>query len=183
MICHSDRSSGRRPCLPTEPSPNQPARRPAATARLLLLRLAALLPLILLTPLRAADADDFAAVRRADQQRIVATIAADTAKLAPLLSDDLRYARADGQPQTKAELLAAVTGSRIKYVSVVPQDLAFQAIAPGAVAMSGNARLAVVAREKHLEFTLHFLAVWRNESGHWRLLAYQSSPPAAAPTP
>ena len=132
---------------------------------------------------RAADADDFAAVRHADQQRIVATIAADTAKLAPLLSDDLRYARADGQPQTKSELLAAVAGSKIKYDSVVPQDLAFQAIAPGAVAMSGNARLTVVANQRRVGFVLHFLAVWRNESGHWRLLAYQSSPPVASPSP
>ncbi|HVU25180.1 MAG TPA: nuclear transport factor 2 family protein [Opitutus sp.] len=142
-----------------------------------------LLSLFLAAPLRATDADDFAAVRRADQQRIVATIAADTAKLGALLSDDLRYARADGQPQTKAELLAAVADSRIKYVSVVPQDLAFQAIVPGAVAMSGNARLVVVTGERRLEFVLHFLAVWRNESGHWRLLAYQSSPPVASPTP
>ena len=160
------------------------ARRPAATAHLATLGLAVLLTLIFAAPLRAGDkaaAADFAAVRRADQQRIVATIAGDTAKLAPLLSDDLRYARADGRPQTKAELLAAVADSQIKYVSVVPQDLAFQAITPGAVALSGNSRLAVVANGRHLEFTLHFLAVWRNESGHWRLLAYQSSPPVAAP--
>jgi hypothetical protein len=138
-----------------------------------------LLTLILASPLHAADTDDFAAVRRADQQRIAATITADTAKLAALLSDDLRYARSDGRSETKAEFLAAVSDSKLRYLSVVPQNVAFQSIAPGAVAMSGDARVAVAARDRRVEFTVHFLAIWRNESGHWRLLAYQSSTPPA----
>jgi ketosteroid isomerase-like protein len=146
-------------------------------------RLLPLLAALLLAPAFAfaADADDFAAVRRADQRRIVATIAADTAALAKVLSDDLLYAHADGRVQTKAQFLAATAAKKIKYLSVVPQDVAFQAIVDGAVAMNGRARLAVEADGRRLEFTLRFLAVWRKEADAWRLVSYQSSQLAEVP--
>jgi len=142
-----------------------------------------LLSLLLLatTHVRAGEDADFAAVRRADQQRIVATIAGDKLKLAALLSDDLRYAHGDGRVQSKAQLLAAVADNKAKYLSVVPQDVAFQAIAPGAVAMRGRARIAALADGRRTEFVLRFLAVWRDEAGAWRLLAYQSSSLAQSP--
>lgn len=146
-------------------------------------RLSLVLALLALAPFgRAAEADDFAAVRRADQRRIVATIAGDTTGLGQLLADDLTYAHSDGRVQTKAQFLAAVGARKIKYLSVVPQDVAFQTIAPGAaVALSGRARLVVEADGRRLEFTLRFLAVWRHEGDAWRLAAYQSSQLAEAP--
>lgn len=140
------------------------------------------LPFVLgVSSLPAAESDDFAAVRAADEARLAATIAGDTLKLAQLLSDELFYAHSDGRVQTKAQFIAAVAGSRIKYVSVTPHDLQLQAIVPGAVAMNGRARLVVRADERQLEFTLRFLAVWRQEDGQWRLLSYQSSQLAETP--
>jgi ketosteroid isomerase-like protein len=134
------------------------------------------LPFVLcVCPLRAEEPDDFAAVRAADEARLAATIAGDTLKLSQLLSNELFYAHSDGRVQTKAQFIAAVAGNRIQYASVTPHDLKLQAIAPGAVAMNGRARLVVRADGRPLEFTLRFLAVWRNEDGPWRLLAYQSS--------
>ncbi len=146
------------------------------------LRILPVVALLLLAPaLRAADADDFAAVRVADQRRIVATIASDTAALAKVLSDDLHYAHSDGRVQTKPQFLSAVAAKRIKYLSVLPQDIAFQSIVPtAAVAMHGRARLVVEADGRRLEFTLRFLAVWRKEGDAWRLLSYQSSQLAEA---
>lgn len=123
-----------------------------------------------------ADDDAFAAVRQADERRLAATIAGDTAALAELLSEELRYAHSDGRVQTKAQFIAAVAGSRLKYLSVTPEDVVLQPIAPGAVAMHGRARLVVAAEERRLEFTLRFLSVWREETGQWRLFAYQSTP-------
>jgi ketosteroid isomerase-like protein len=140
------------------------------------------LPFVLcVSSLRAAEPDDFAAVRTADEARLAATIAGDTLKLAQLLSDELFYAHSDGRVQTKAQFIAAVAGNRIKYLSVTPHDLTLQTIAPGAVAMNGRAHLVVRADGQPLEFTLRFLAVWRQESGQWRLLAYQSSQLAETP--
>lgn len=123
----------------------------------------------------AAEPGEFAAVRAADQERLAATLAGDTLKLGQLLSNDLLYAHSDGRVQTKAQFIAAVAGNRTKYLSVTPHDLVLQAITPAAVAMSGRARLVVLANEQRLEFALRFLAVWRLEEGRWRLFAYQSS--------
>lgn len=134
-----------------------------------------LLALVSLTPLRAAPADDFAAVQRADQARIAAILAGDTAALSPFLSEDLHYAHSDGRVQTKPQFLAAVGGNRIRYLTFEPHDVHLQAIAPGAVAMNGRARLVAEAGGQRVQFTLRFLAVWREEAGQWRLLAYQSS--------
>ncbi|ACB74803.1 nuclear transport factor 2 family protein [Opitutus terrae] len=130
---------------------------------------------------RAAAADDFAAVTAADRARIAATIAGDTLKLAELLSDDLRYAHADGRVQTKAQFISAVASNKVQYLSFTPEDVALQAIAPGVVAMQGGARLAARAEGQRHEFTLRFLAVWRQENDRWRLVAYQSAQLAAAP--
>jgi ketosteroid isomerase-like protein len=50
--------------------------------------------------------------------------------------------------------------------------------------MSGRARLRASAGGVKVAFALRFLAVWRRESGAWRLFAYQSArlaEPAAVP--
>ncbi|MEO7597327.1 MAG: nuclear transport factor 2 family protein [Opitutus sp.] len=125
--------------------------------------------------LLAAERDLFTAARVADEQRVAATVAGDTATLESLLSDDLRYANADGRVQTKAELLAATRANTITFVSVSSHDVGFQMISPTAVAMSGVTRVSARVNNQAVELRLRFLAVWREEAGHWKLLAYQSS--------
>jgi hypothetical protein len=129
----------------------------------------------------ADDTETFVAVRHADEERIAATIAGDTVKLATLLSDDLRYAYSDGRVQTKPQFIEAVGANKVKYLSLVPKDLRLQVIVPGAVAVNGFAHITAASNSRRVEFTLHFLAVWREESGKWRLLAYQSSQPVESP--
>lgn len=130
-----------------------------------------------------AAADDFAAVRAADAARIAATITGDADRLGELLAADLRYAHSDGRVQTKSQLLAAVASNPVKYLSVVPHDVELQAIAPGAVTMTGRAEVVAQTKTDRVKFALRFLAVWRDESGRWRLAAYQSSQllPSASP--
>lgn len=147
-------------------------------------RLLPLLPLVLgfvsvslaPLPLRAGEADDFAAVRTTDQRRILATISRDAEKLRDCLSADLRYAQANGHVLGREQYIASVAASSVRYVSVKPADVVFQTVAPGAIAMSGLVEVAVELNGQHAHYTMHFLAVWRDESGHWRLLAYQSGP-------
>ena len=131
--------------------------------------------LVATSPLSGADADDFAAVKAADEQRIAATIANHSSELAKLLSDDLYYGNADGRVQTKAQFLAAAAGNKARYTSVVPLELGFQTIATGVVAMNGITRLTASVSQQVVEFRIRFLAVWRKESGQWKLLSYQSS--------
>lgn len=131
--------------------------------------------LALATAAIAGDEEDFAAVRRADEERISATIAADSEKLGALLSDHLRYSNSDGRVQTKQQFIEAAARSKIKYLSVQRHNVEATPIALGAVTLSGDAHVIVTSSGQHLEFDVHFLSVWRQESGKWRLLAYQSS--------
>jgi hypothetical protein len=130
----------------------------------------------------AGDQEDFAAVRQADEQRIAATIAGDSEKLSALLSEHLRYSNSDGRVQTKAQFIEAAARSKIKYLSVQRHNVEATPIALGAVTLSGDAHVIVTSSGQRIEFDVHFLSVWRQESGKWRLLAYQSSslPQAAA---
>lgn len=145
------------------------------------LRLLPLLALLASTAGFAGEDDAFAAVRQADERRIAATLAGDAGRLADFLSAELHYAHSDGRVQNKEQFLAAVSGNKVRYLSFVPHDVKFQSIASGAVAMNGRARLAAEAGGRRVEFTLRFLAVWREESGQWRLLSYQSSQLAETP--
>lgn len=139
----------------------------------LALRLSPLL-LVLFSTLAFAASRDETAVRAADERRIQATVSGNIATLEKLLSDELMYAHADGRVQTKAQYVTALATNQTKYVSVEPQDVTFQSIDMDAATLSGRAKLTVEASGRQLAFTLRFLAVWRREDGHWRLLAYQS---------
>ncbi len=128
----------------------------------------------------AAPADELAAVRAADAQRLEATIAGDSRALGELLSDELRYAYSEGRVQTKAQFLASVAANRIKYLSITPRDVELQPVAAGVVVEHGRVVFAALTSSGRSEFTLRFLAVWRLENGRWRLFAYQSSQLAPA---
>ena len=142
----------------------------------LLLRWLALGVWAVATPVFGADAKSvFAEVRHAEEQRIAAVLAGDLAILNDRLSDDLRYALADGRVQTKSEYLAAVKSSQAKYRSFKPSHLHFSAIDERAVAVDGQARFVVDTSGQRVESTIRFLAIWREENGYWRLLAYQSA--------
>jgi hypothetical protein len=130
--------------------------------------------LVLFSTLAFAANRDETAVRTADQRRIQATVGGNIAELGKLLSDELLYAHADGRVQSKAQYITAIATNQTKYVSVEPQDVTFQSVDTDAATLSGRAKLTVESNGRQLSFTLRFLAVWRREDGHWRLLAYQS---------
>lgn len=114
-------------------------------------------------------------VRAADTARVMATIAGNVDRLAPLLSDHLAYGHADGRVQDKAELLAAVGSSRMKYEAYDYEELQITPLDDNVVTLSGRARLRARIGPQLVAFRLRFLAVWRREDGAWRLFAYQSA--------
>ena len=122
-------------------------------------------------------------VRATDAARIMATIAGDTTRLAPLLSDALIYGHADGRVQTKDEFLGAVKSSRMKYEAYDYEELQIDRVSDDVATMTGRARLRAVAGGKTIAFRLRFLAVWRREAGKWQLQAYQSAPLTAPARP
>jgi hypothetical protein len=135
-----------------------------------------LLPLIALAfvSLRAADAPPLTALQAADDQRVAATIAADKARLAEIFSDDLHYAHSSGAVDTKASYTDALVSGRTKYVSIDYETRDFTFPAPGIALMTGRAHMKVTTATGGVDMIAGYLAVWREEKGHWRFLAWQS---------
>jgi ketosteroid isomerase-like protein len=114
-------------------------------------------------------------VRAADTARVMATIAGDTARLAPLLADALSYGHSNGRVQTKAEFLEAVRSNRVRYEAYDYEEIQVTPVATDLALMTGTARLRASAGGERVAFRLRFLSVWRREDGAWRLFAYQSA--------
>lgn len=114
-------------------------------------------------------------VRDADARRVMATIAGDADRVAAFLSDDLRYGHADGRVQTKEDFLAAVRSNRVRYEAYDYEEMQIDRASDDVAIITGRVSLRARTPEQHVAFRLLFLAVWRNESGNWRLLSYQSA--------
>jgi len=142
-----------------------------------------LLPFLALTVvgLRAADDKLLAAVRAADDERVAATIAGDRARLDAIFSDELRYAHSSGHVDSKASYVDALASHRTVYETSDYKERNFLPAAPGLVLMTGRALIRVRNASGPSDLDLNFLAVWREENGKWRFLAWQSckNPPPA----
>ncbi len=138
-----------------------------------LLRLLPLLALFSIT-LRAADDKVIAAVRAADDERIAATMAADPARLDAVYSDALHYAHSSGKIDTKASQIQGITTGGNKYERFEHKERTFIPAGPGVVLMKGRVLMSMSGRTGKLVNDLNYLAVWREEKGKWRFLAWQS---------
>jgi hypothetical protein len=114
------------------------------------------------------------AVSRADDERASATVAGDPARLDAILSGDLHYAHASGAVNDKAGYIGAISSGKSKYLSISYESRDFRAVAPGIVLMTGRAMIRTVSNGQPADNHLSFLAVWREEAGVWRFLAWQS---------
>jgi len=145
-----------------------------------------LLPFLALTAwtLQAAGSDAvITAVRAADDARVTATTAGNRAGIGATYSDDLRYAHSSGKVDTKASFTESLVTRATVYASYKYVERNFVPAAPGIVLMNGRAAVKVQqAGGPAQDLELNFLAVWREENGKWRMLAWQSNrPPAPAP--
>jgi len=142
-----------------------------------------LLLVLLAGRLHAAEDPRITAVRTADDERIAAMLAADPARLAAILSDGLHYAHSSGSIDTKASFIGSLVGQHVVYESAEYVQRDFIPAGPGVVLMTGRARFKAGRGAERTLLDLNFLAVWREEDGRWRFLAWQSArnPSPAAP--
>jgi hypothetical protein len=132
--------------------------------------------------LPAADDALIAAVRAADDERLAATQAADPARLNAVFSDALHYAHSSGKLDDKASYVQSLTSKNTIYESFAYQARNFTVAGPGIVLMTGRVVIHASNAGVKVINDLNFLAVWREEGGKWRFLAWQScrNPPPAA---
>jgi hypothetical protein len=130
--------------------------------------------LLVSTMLHAADDPRIAALRAADDERVAAIIAADRGRLTEIFSEDLRYAHSTGAMDDKASYIDLLVSGRTKYLVYDYEERNFSIPAPGIALMSGRAHIKTSTSGVVSDGNLSFLAVWREEKGAWRFLAWQS---------
>ena len=129
---------------------------------------------LVLNPLQAADDSPSATLLAADDERVSAIVAADRARLTAIFSDDLRYAHSTGAVDDKASYIDSLVSGRTKYVTYDYQERKFTFPAPGIALMAGRVHIKATSAGGVADAILSILAVWREEQGHWRFLAWQS---------
>lgn len=115
-----------------------------------------------------------AALTAADNERLEATKAGDAARLGAIFSDDLHYAHSNGKVDSKASLIASLTSKASVYESFDYKERKFTVIGAGLATMTGRVLVKVGPAGKPNELDLSILAIWREENGKWRFLAWQS---------
>lgn len=136
-----------------------------------------------LPPVAAVNSAFLAAVTAADDERLAATKAGDRGRLEAIFSDGLRYAHSNGKIDSKASYIESLVSRQTVYESFEYKERTFTPAGPGVVLMSGRVLVNSRNNGQPLALDLNFLAVWREEGGHWRFLAWQScrnQPPAPA---
>jgi hypothetical protein len=129
----------------------------------------------------AEDSPAMVAVKAADKARVAAMQSGDRAKLDAVFSDELRYAHSNGIVDSKKSFIEVLSAGKTKYVGYDYEEQHFTFPAPGVALMTGRAHIKAESEGKTMDAVLSFLAVWREEQGQWRFLAWQSCklPPAA----
>ena len=135
-----------------------------------------LLPLLALLAVAVRGADDklIAAVRAADDERVAATKSGDRARLEAIYSDDLHYAHSNGKIDNKASYVESLVKRTTVYEKYDYQKREFRPAGPGIVLMIGRVLITSSGTGGKQNNDLNILAVWREEKGKWRFLAWQS---------
>ncbi len=123
------------------------------------------------------------AVTAADDERLAATKSADRARLDAILSDALRYAHSNGKIDSKVSLVESLVTHSTIYETFDYRERTFTEAGPGVVLMTGRVLVHLRNGDHAQTLDINYLAVWRNENGKWRFLAWQSCrnpPPAPA---
>jgi hypothetical protein len=158
---------------------------PASFTLRRLLSLTCLLVMPAITAFAAPDEKLIAALRAADDERVAATKSGDRARLNAIYSDGLHYAHSNGKIDNKASYLDSLVQRTTVYEKFDYVKREFQPAGPGIVLMTGRALVLAGPPASKQQNDLNFLAVWREENGKWRFLAWQSckNPPGTDSVP
>jgi ketosteroid isomerase-like protein len=118
------------------------------------------------------------AVLKIDQARLVAMMAGDATALGRVMSEDLAFVHSDGRIEVKADYVKNVLAGDTAYADVITKEVRTMEPAPGVVILIGAQEMRKRLGPTWSEVKLRFMSVWRNESGAWRMVAWQSMRPA-----
>lgn len=114
-------------------------------------------------------------IARLEDRRYAAMKAGDVAALRELLSERLHYSHSLGDRDTLQSYLDKVAAGHFVYQSVSHQTDWTEDL-PGAVLLGGRMTAQVLVAGQPRRIDNAFLAIWADEGGAWRLIAYQPTP-------
>jgi ketosteroid isomerase-like protein len=119
---------------------------------------------------------------RADKARLAAMVAGDADALARLLSDQLRFVHSDGRVESKTDYVKNLMAGDTAYADAKTSELETTQVAADVVVVIGVQEMRKRLGPTWSDIKLRYLAVWRNESGTWRMVAWQSARPSGNST-
>jgi ketosteroid isomerase-like protein len=119
----------------------------------------------------AFAADPTELVREAALGWTQGAVKQDAAALQRFMADDLQYAHAGGQTQTKDQYIAAVTSGPARYESFTFSDLKIRFYGKAAV-LTGFCDVKMAGRDS---FRVRTLQVYTENNGQWQMAAHQST--------
>ena len=114
---------------------------------------------------------------RADKARLAAMMAGDGNALAELMSDQLRFVHSDGRVESKADYVKNLMAGDTAYADAKTSDLETTQVSADVVVVLGVQEMRKRLGPTWSDIKLRYLAVWRNENGAWRMVAWQSARP------
>ena len=117
----------------------------------------------------AADPSDL--VREAANGWTQAAVKQDATGLKRYMADDLQYAHAGGQTQTRDQYVAAVTNGPAHYESFTFTDVKIKVYGKAAV-LTGFVDVKMVGQDA---FRVRTLQVYTENNGQWQMSAHQST--------
>jgi ketosteroid isomerase-like protein len=115
---------------------------------------------------------------RADKARLAAMMAGDADALGKLMSDQLRFVHSDGRVESKGDYVKNLLAGDTAYADVKTSALETTQVANDVVVVLGVQEMRKRLGPDWSDIKLRYLAVWRNESGTWRMVAWQSARPS-----
>ena len=115
---------------------------------------------------------------KADKARLAAMMAGDGAALGALLSDQLRFVHSDGRVESKKDYVKNLMAGDTAYADAKTAEVETMQVSPDVVVILGVQDMRKKLGPEWSDIKLRYLAVWRNESGTWRMVAWQSARPS-----
>jgi len=117
-------------------------------------------------------------VLRIDASRLTAMMAGDGAALGQVFSDEVTFVHSDGRAEGKTDYIKAMTAGDTSYEGVKTSNVEAKQVTPDVIVLIGAQEMRKKLGPDWSEIKLRFMSVWRNESGTWRMIAWQSLRPA-----
>jgi len=124
------------------------------------------------TRVRAESADE-ASVRQAVADLTTAMLAADQAKLAALVAEQLSYGHSGGVIQSKAEFVDVIASKKTVYKSINLTDVKVSVVGNDAIVRHTWDSVSESGGKSNTSH-IGVLQVWAKQDGKWKLLARQA---------